>query len=212
MNLYMRIESLFMHLSRSRRVDGMWLGVNGDKDDEHLLGCVEAALGVIKQHDSPRYRRLLRDVKRIWITVLPGPRGSFSSAFDRCDLDCRFVAESPPETIASTIVHEATHAHPCLRKFGYPEHLRHRIEGICMRQQLAFADRLPNGRKIREEVGRNLSRSQSDWSSEALEKSYLAGRLAAARHLGVPEWLLQSLLKLRTMRERVRRMITRPNA
>src|SRR4051794_10306861 len=208
MNLRMGIESLLMRLSRSRRVDGIWLGVGGDK--EHLLGRVEEALGLIKQYDSSRYRRLLRDVERIWITVLPGPRGSFRPDLNRCDLDCRFVAEASAETIASTIVHEATHAHPCLRKFGYPEHLRHRIEHICMRQELAFADRLPNGGTIREEVGRSLSRPPSDWSSEVLGKWYLAGELAAVRHLGVPEWLVQSLLRMRSMRERVRRMMTRP--
>jgi len=208
MNLRMGIESLLMRLSRSRRVDGIWLGVGGDK--EHLLGRVEEALGLIKQYDSSRYRRLLRDVERIWITVLPGPRGSFRPDLNRCDLDCRFVAEASAETIASTIVHEATHARPCLRKFGYPEHLRHRIERICMRQQLAFADRLPNGGTIREEVGRSLSRPPSDWSSEGLGKLHLAGALEAMRHLGVPDWLVRVLLRIRTVRERVQRMMTRP--
>ena len=205
----MRLENLFMRLSPSRRVDGLWLGVMGDKDDAHVLRRVEDALKLIKQYDAVRYRRLLRDMDRIWVHVLTGPRGSFNSTLRRCDLDYRFVSKAPAKAIASTIVHEATHARPCVLRFGYPEELRYRIERICMRQQLAFADRLPNGDATRETVERNLTRPPSDWSSENLRKWHLAGERAAARHVGIPDWLTTILLTLRGVVRRLQRKGTR---
>jgi hypothetical protein len=199
MSLRVRLESLFMRLSPSRLVDGLWLGVNGDQDDEHILSRVEEALNLIKVYDTVRYRRLLRDLERIWVYVLTGPRGSFNFTFRRCDLDYRFVAEASAEAIASIIVHEATHAHRCLIKFGYPEERRFRIEQICMRQQLAFADRLPNGGAIRKEIEWNLTRPSSDWSSDALRNLHLAGELVAARQVGIPDWLVRILLSARDL-------------
>ena len=208
LDLLKHAEKLLMRLSRSRRFDGLWLGVIGDKDDDPLLDRVQEALILIKQYDEPRYRRLLRDLDRIWIHVLAGAQGSFSAAFRRCDLDYRFVATSPAEAIASTIVHEAAHAHPLLSKLGYAENVRHRIEQICMRQELAFASRIPDGSNVREQVESSLMLPPTCWSSAALEKHRSAGELAAARYVGLPDWLTHALLALRATRSRLRRIVT----
>lgn len=188
-----RLDRLGMRLSRSRRFDGLWLGVFGGKRDDHMLGRIEEALKLIKIHDASRYQRLLRDVDRIWIQVLCGPVGNFNARLRTCSLDIRFVGMAPTEVIASTIVHEATHAQPRLLKLGYREGLRHRIERICIRQELAFADRLPGGSILREVLKPELARPGTDWSDEARAERHIAGELAAARFVGLPDWLTRLL-------------------
>jgi len=187
-----RLDRLGMRLSRSRRLDGLWLGVFGGRRDEHMLGRIEDALKLIKTHDAVRYRRLLRDVDRIWIQVLFGPVGTFNARLRTCSLDYRFVAKAPAELIASTIVHEAAHAQPRVLKFGYREDVRHRIERICIRQELAFAGRLPGGNVLCEVLRPELARPGSDWSDEARAMRYRDGELAAARFVGLPDWLTRT--------------------
>jgi hypothetical protein len=208
LNLGAHIDKLFMRLARNRRIDGLWVGVL-DKDDERLLGRVEEALGLIRQYDPVRYRRLLRDLDRIWLAVLPGARASLNQEFRTCNLDWRFVGKASAEQIASSLVHEATHAHPLLKKFGYPEEIRYRIERICMRQELAFADRLPEGSAIRAEIERSLTLPPAYWLSNSLRDKHLAGARAAMRDLGAPGWLIKSVLALRTAFERLHRLNAR---
>jgi hypothetical protein len=102
-------DKLGLYMSESRRIDGLWVG--SIRGDLRALDRVEEALRLIKTHDPIRYARLLRDLDRVWVTVLPTSLGSFTSALKACELDERFVlAEtSKPEKIAATIVHEATH-------------------------------------------------------------------------------------------------------
>jgi len=201
LNVGLLIERLFMRISHSRLIDGLWLGVI-DKSDDDLLCRVEEALLLIKTYDVIRYEQIRRDVGRIWVCPLPGPRGSFSGALNACKLDSRFVKSSEPESIASTIVHEGTHARPCLRKIGYSEPLRHRIERICMMQQLTFLQKVPGGEKASEEVERNLAREASDWSDDGLKRLYDDGRDALARDLGIPSWMIRFALMIRKFRAR----------
>jgi hypothetical protein len=199
------VERVFMRLSRNRRVDGMWVGVLGDRKDDVLLARVEQALMLIKRYDPGGYRRLQRDIGRIWIAPLLAARGQFHFSSRRCDLDYRFVTSSEAEMIASTIVHEATHAHPCLRKLGYQEAQRYRIERICMRRQLAFAARLPDSTKIREHLERNLALAPAFWNTESLDRMQVESGIASLRALKVPESLIRLLLTMRGAIGRFRR-------
>jgi hypothetical protein len=77
-----------------------------------VLRRVEDALRLIKTFDPLRYKRIGRDLERVWVLVLPGDLGNFDASIKTCKLDTRFILAdtSSPEVIASTIVHEATHA------------------------------------------------------------------------------------------------------
>jgi hypothetical protein len=200
------IGKLIMALSHGRRVDGLTIGILGrDRNDDPLLEHVETALMLIKQYDQKLYRQLHRDIKRIWIEPLLAASGSFKRSTGTCNLDYQHVKSSSAEVIASTIVHEASHAHPCLLKFGYPEALRYRIERICMRRQLAFAGKLPNGAAARAQVERLLALQPSYWLSDSLKKSRLQSGTAALREAGVPEWLITATLHIRSMLDWLRR-------
>jgi hypothetical protein len=197
LKLYVLFEKLGMLISRNRRVDGLWVGVLGDKKDDYLLQRVEDALKLIQQYDPTRYRRILRDVDRIWISHLIGARGQFNDTLKTCELDYKFVSSSPPELVASIIVHEATHAHPYLRKLGYPEELRYRIEKICIKQQLAFAQKHPNGNEAVKRAEQLLALDQSFWSNEEFRERRPNQELAAATDAGIPHWLVRLIWKLR---------------
>lgn len=106
---------------------------------------VEAALNIIRDCDPIRHRRLVRDVKQIWVWQVPGTVARFRRAEWSCDLDEQFVETATPELIASSIVHEATHARLDRMGFGYDEAIRERVERLCLRRELAFAKKFPDG-------------------------------------------------------------------
>ena len=154
------------NIHKRRTVDGLDLFAT----DDVLLDRVDAALVLIKVHDPVRYRRMLGDLNRICITYLPGPTGQFISRTRTCELDRRFVLRegTTPDLIASTIVHEATHARLHRIGIGCPEALRGRIEDLCVRQQWVFAARSPNGAQAMAWAERYLNAPQPDFSDQAL--------------------------------------------
>lgn len=178
-------------------VGGLWLGILGTSRDDATLRRVEAALRLIERHDPSRYRRLRRDLTRIWICPLIGAHGAYSFATRICKLDVTSAQSATPEELASTIVHEATHAHPCLRKFGYTEAVRYRIEMLCLRQELAFARLLPGSEAMQTELHRRLQAPAMIWSDALREELQPALATDAARSYGLPEWVIKPLLHLR---------------
>jgi hypothetical protein len=198
-----------LRVSIGRQVDGLWVGVFLDNEPELVLRRVEEALCLIKEYDRLRYDRLICDLERVWVRLLPGALGNFNYALYACELDSRFVVAetSLPELIAATIVHEATHARLRRCGIGYVEALRHRVEAVCLRRELAFAAKLPNGKQVREQAERTLvlCSTQEYWTNAALAERHDKDHIEALRNLGVPDWLVRTLLTLRTLRLRVSR-------
>jgi hypothetical protein len=203
------VEGLVMRFGPTRLVDGLWVGVCANKGDEHLFRQVEEALSIICRYDPLRYRRIQRDLERVWVCPLFGVWGEYSATFKRCDLDFSFVESSSPELIASVIVHESTHGHYCLRRIGYPEPLRPRIERICMKQQLAFARTIPEAHELCARLERNLLRDPRVWSRDAFKTRHLDGGLETGRHLGFPDWLTKSVQVIGVGNSRLRRLLRR---
>ena len=196
-------ERFAMWMSDKRRFDGLWIGIIADKKENYLLESVEDALKLIKQHDPLRYARILRDIEQIWISIRLSGGGEFNPISGICYLDKRYVAKSSTQAIASVIVHEATHGYPCLRKMGYPEKLRHRIEQICMRQELIFARRLPDSKSLCENLERKLKRDPSFWSNKEFTNRKPGQELAGLRAAGLSDWSIKLALKVREIRWRL---------
>jgi hypothetical protein len=198
-----------LRLSKGRRFDGLWIGTFLEDEPERILRHVEEALALIKAHDRLRYDRLVRDLERVWVRLLPGSLGNYDRTINACQLDTRFVlAEtSGPEQIAAAIVHEATHARLFKCGIGYPVELRSRVEAVCVRRELAFAAKLPNGEQVRELAERRLLMCtvQDTWTNAAFTARHLKGSVATLHYLGCPEWVVQAVLKLNTLRLKVRR-------
>jgi hypothetical protein len=206
------VDRLELRLSTNKRVDGLWVGTY-ENEPEPVLRRVEEALCLIKAYDRLRYDRLTRDLERVWVRLLPDALGSFNESVNACELDIRFVlAEtSIPEVIASTIVHEATHARLLRCGVGYEEELRARVEAVCFRRELAFAAKLPNGEQVRERAERTLElcATHGYWTNTSFNERYVEGSIETARHLGVPDWLARAVLALRALRLSVSRHIRR---
>jgi hypothetical protein len=190
----------------SKKIDGLCLTA----PDEFTLQKTIEALNLIKAYDPLRYRRLLQDLDRVWVRPsFTNDLAAFNLRLRACILSEEFVENdaSSTEAIASSIVHEATHAR--LHKCGidYDEPLRSRVEAVCFRRELAFAAKLPDGHVVRDRAERSLAfyANPTYWTDAAIEHRYFTEGAEALRRLGVPEWLVRSLLTLATLVRRLRR-------
>jgi hypothetical protein len=193
-------------------VDGLWIGT-WESEPEPILRRIEKALSLIKHYDRVRYDRLIRDLRRIWVLVLPTGLANFTHTIDACEIDTRFfLAEmTTPELIAATIVHEATHARLWRRGIRYEEAQRPRIEEICLRSEIAFAAKLPNGEDVRDSAERTLTlcANAEYWTTAASRERHDEGSFEALHYLGTPDWLLRFLRASLVVRDRLRRGLAR---
>ena len=185
-------DRLLISLSPSTFVDGLWVGVFSGEDNSEILRRVSEALRIIKAHDLYRYKRVLREIERLWVHDLPGNPAEFVLELRRCLIDPRFI----PERIASAIVHEATHGRLSRYNIGYSEEIRHRVEKVCMRQERAFARKLPNGEELRQKVDHRLALAPELWTDEAMYQRRRAGVIAMAPSGGLSEWFVRRLVSL----------------
>jgi len=207
---------LELQFSPNKRIDGLWIGIGGGHQgqQERLLARVGAALDLIKRWDRPRYDRLNRDLKGVWVRAIPYGLGTYNEALAACELDSRFVlAESSPlEIIAATIVHEATHLRLVRCGIGYDEPLRARVEAVCYRRELAFAAKLPNGERVKQLAERSLERSAAPGflSDTEHDQRHADGSLEILRQAGVPDWLLRVAIAIRAFRLSIEKRLRRP--
>ena len=193
------IDRLRLWLSTSRMVDGLLIDVWGS--ESQLLTRIEEALRLIKQHDSLHYSRVVNNLDRIWVHLLPDAAAHYDRSLNACVMDERFVLleSTTLERIASTIVHEATHAR--LERWGvvYDEKKRPRIEAICLRRELNFAAGLPDSESLQEEIRSTLEWCASDhefFSDESFQQREVQGQFDTLRYLGTPNWLVSFLMRV----------------
>jgi hypothetical protein len=112
---------------------------------------VSEALRLIAIHDPRRFAKLTRDVRRIWVGATYN-RGEWLSKLRMCVLRFEYVVspDTSPARLALILVHEATHAR--LDRLGctYAEKDRAEVERICVRAEIALAERLPDGAPLAE--------------------------------------------------------------
>jgi hypothetical protein len=190
------IDKLMLSQSKSFHVDGLWIGSFRTPSD---LSRVEDALLLIKQISPLQYARVIRNLARIWAFVLPNAKAEYRQSLNACMLDERYVSESIIERLASSIIHEATHA--MLERLGisYEQKLRSGIETVCFRRELAFAAKLPNGTELRKELLRKVEwyGSNEEWFSDVnFRERQNQGNVEALRHLKTPDWLIRTILNV----------------
>jgi hypothetical protein len=178
-------------------IDGLWVGSYHGENAEAVLQRVEAALGLIKTWDRPRYNRLTRDLDRIWVRRIASGAGHLDHRLWACILDERFVlAESTDaEMIAGAIVHEAVHARLDRGGFDYEEDQRERVEAICNRRMLAFARKLPDGSGVRAWAEANLVPDPSYYAHAAINEREQAGALRLLEEVR-PRWLARVVVAI----------------
>ena len=190
-----RVDWLALWLSKGSIIDGLWVGSFEGKPHP-ALRRVEEALQLIKCHDALSYARITRNLDRIWVNLLPSARAHYDTSINACVFDERHVLSETTtiEQIASTIIHEATHAR--LEGWGifYAEAMRARIEAICLRRELSFLRKLPNTEIRRDEISRTLEWCVADhdyFADASFREREEDGQVETLRHLNVPDWLIR---------------------
>jgi hypothetical protein len=207
--LELLLDRLALKFSQSRRIDGLWVGCFGVAKSGEAFARVEEALGLIKRYDLLRYNRLLRDFDRIWVNLLPGNDAEYRNILRSCVLDERFILadSTQPEQIASTIVHEATHARLMHCGIGYQAEIRARVEAACFRRQHSFAAKLPRGEEARADAESRLAGYPCDfWTNDAIRARFEQGAADALRFAGTPVFLIRALFRVRASVVHLRRM------
>jgi hypothetical protein len=207
------LDRLAIWLSTSRNIDGLWVGTF---ESEPQLGLrrVGDALELIKRYNSLHYSRVIHNLDRVWVNVLPDAAACYQRSLNACVFDERFVrAETTTlEQIATSIIHEATHAR--LERWGvsYEEKLRPRIEAICLRRELAFAASLPDSAQLQEDIARTVEWCAANpdyFSGTRFRERDTQGRITALRYLGTPNWIVRAMLNSRPVIFAVRRLVRR---
>jgi len=183
-------------MSIGRHLDGIWIGCWRGRPED--LTRVEGALLLIKQHSPLDHARIIRELDRIWVSLSFHGLGEYRHSLRACILDERYVADpaTTVEQIASTIVHEATHARLERYGIGYEEQRRARIEAICFRRERAFAARLPDSTELQERIARYLEWYQANpeqFSDAHLQEVRTAAGIEALRYLEAPDWIIRAI-------------------
>jgi hypothetical protein len=193
-----RVDRLYLWWSKGRKIDGLWVGTTEAKPFP-ALRRVEEALQLIKRHDPLNYSRVIHNLDRVWVQLIPSAEAHYERSLNACILDERYVLDETMtlNRIASTIVHEATHAR--LEGWGilYEERSRRRIEAICLRRELNFVARLPDGGPFREEIEGALQWCATDHdhlSDASFRERKDRGQVETLRYLNAPNWLVRLAL------------------
>lgn len=115
--------------------------------DDLVLKVVDALhlIGVVDPH---RLTRIRQDVDSIALIEWSGSRriAAYMPRSRSCYIRIGVAREYSDGTLATIIAHESTHARlDRLRVVSWRGALKHRIEHRCLREELAFAARLPEG-------------------------------------------------------------------
>jgi hypothetical protein len=83
------------------------------------------------------------------------------------------------------------------------------VEAACLRREIAFSAKLPNGNEVRDRAERTLEWCATDdhWTDTAFWDRHLEGGMEALRHLGAPEWLVRAMPTMVALRLSVRRRL-----
>lgn len=146
------------------------------------------ALSLIARHRPRLAARLRRDVKHLLFADVSG--GRYLAGLQVCLIAVGYARRVPPLELAMMIVHEATHARLSRAGFRYVGECRERLERICVRAEVAFAQCVPGSRAA---VEKAQAMEQSQWWDP--EKSAEA-TLAELRRRGVPAWVMAVLRRL----------------
>jgi hypothetical protein len=162
-----------------------------DKKGPAVFSKVDQALNLISEFDSRRYLQIRRDVKKIWVSVAQPAVGKWLNELQTCVLDRNYFCQDKisASRMALTIVHEATHARLCKLKIKYTEDIRERVERICIKSEIAFAKRLPDGQKLVEMAESKLKRSKSFYT----DAQHQQRNLDALAELRKKNWLARIL-------------------
>lgn len=144
-------EWLVSQRSEVRHVRGFRVVVDNSRPDIEttaVLARLDDSLALLEQYEPRRFRHLAHDLDQILVTRYPC-RGAYFPDSRTCLTELTFLArrDISPAVVASSILHEGTHARVAefRRRVGGSsrEESRAREERLCRRSEVAFGRKLP---------------------------------------------------------------------
>lgn len=188
-------------LSRRRGIDGYTVAISPTEEATRatLESKCAQALELLHTQAPREFGRLLAYTDGAIVIGAWGPLGEWLRAARLVRLNDAYAAkpETHPAHVASTLVHEATHAWLESRGFEYAPSQRRRIEAICHRAEAAFARRLDGGGALAQYyemlAHQVLEQTDEQWSDAAFDKRHLT----EMRDAGLPAWFLRLLTRIK---------------
>ena len=130
---------------------------------ELLRAKVAAALALIRTHTPRSYARSRKFIPNILIFGAHPYSATYVFDLKLCDVSRHYARseKTTPARLAMTLVHEAAHGYLTSIGITYTEERRKRIEGICIRNEIAFARRLPDSASLIEQAQSSSAMSRS---------------------------------------------------
>ena len=119
-----------------------------DIETSAVLARLDESLAMLAQYEPRRFRHLARDLSQILVTRYPC-RGAYFPDSRTCLTELTFLArrDISPAVVASSILHEGTHARVAefRQRVGGSLHEgdRAREERLCRRSEVVFGRKLP---------------------------------------------------------------------
>lgn len=186
-------ELFLFRRARRRTINGVLVAVSfaSPTEADAVFDRIGVAFNLLEFYGQRSLAVLRMDVAGGWIWVASAGRGEWHRDTRLVILDEHYVIDpqTDPREIASTLVHEATHAR--LHRMGLvtPERSE-RIERLCFQRQLAFARRLPLGAdELIAESESQLARPPG-WLTPEVRRSWTLAKLL---QLGAPRWFIHVL-------------------
>lgn len=195
--IYLLMNRFMFAISRKHNRDGIEVAMLlPGKKGPFVILKINQALDLISKFDLRRYLHIRRDVKKIWVSTAQPGIAKWMNELQMCILDRDYFCRDnvSASRMALTIVHEATHARLCKLKIKYTEDIRDRVEEICIKSEIAFAKRLPDGQKLVEMAESKLKRPKSFYTDAQLQQRNLDA-LAAFRKKTWVACILYPILK-----------------
>lgn len=152
------------------------------------------AFALLRTFGARHLDRARAHIDGILLLELGGNDGVWKQHARLICLNQDFVLSSETKAVhvASTVVHEVTHAWLDSRGFSYAPESRARIEAVCYRAEAAFLRRVPGCEGLAADhdlVVQAVSEGIDLWSDARLR----AHALSDLEKLGAPAWLLRIL-------------------
>ena len=167
-----------------------------------VFARLTAAFELLQNHSEGTLRDIRRHTDGVFIFGTAGALGPWRREERLVILEETHVRDegTAAADIASTLVHESTHARLDAKGFAYTPELRERIEKVCFRRELGFARRLVEPGDLVDRAQRQLERPPDYLTTDAF-RLRIREKLI---ELGVPAWLVRVVEWLRDRADSLR--------
>ena len=122
------------------------VGSGRDAVRDAAMEKMRQALDLLAGHAPAQLERIRTHMHGVFVGPISGVLASWRRGMRACIVSEDYVLdpETTAEDLASTLIHELTHARLDARAFGYDERVRARIERVCFLAERNWAARLPS--------------------------------------------------------------------